>query len=112
MQKWLESGFAAIDHLNHRHTAQHTDNLTVMRMKKTGYGCLHCQHCKDLSMRMSHLEQFRFTGECMACLNPSRLANIELPNAFNPLHELELLKRRKQRILKQLKDMNKLSAKQ
>ena len=57
----------------HIHSVNHTDNLTVMRMHKTGHGCLHCVHCKNLSKKMARLEQFRYRGECVAC--PSEAAH-------------------------------------
>ena len=94
LEKWRRRGKSAELNLDHNYKPKHYDNLTVLRMKKTGHGCLHCQHCKELSKRMAFLEQFRWTGECLACASPSRLADFELPNKFNPLHELKNIRRR------------------
>ena len=94
LENWQRRGEAAERNLEHNHRASHTDNLTVLRMRKTGYGCLSCQHCKDLSRRMAFREQFRWTGECLACLSPQRLAEIELPPQVDPLRELKNIRRR------------------
>ena len=98
LENWQRRGEAAERNLEHNHRASHTDNLTVLRMRKTGYGCLSCQHCKDLSRRMAFREQFRWTGECLACLSPQRLADIELPPQYDPLRELKNIRRRTQRL--------------
>ena len=58
---------------------------------------------------MAELEQFRYTGECMACLSPAELRKISVPDEFNPhVYELETLERRFNRSLAKTNRLSKI----
>ena len=113
MERELRVGKESTRSLMHVHSAEHYDNLTAMRMRKTGHGCLRCAHCKNLSKKMARLDQFRYTGECMACLSPAELEATTIPDEFNnALLDLEIVKKRKERILAENKRLEKIMRKQ
>ena len=45
MEKDVRVGKDTKRDLMHVHSVGHTKNLTVLRMRKYGRGCLHCDHC-------------------------------------------------------------------
>ena len=99
MERDLRVGKEYARDLMHVHSIGHTDNLTVMRIRKFGHGCLHCAHCKNQSKKMARLEQFRYNGKCMAHLSPAELDKVEVPDNFNDAKlQLQLVLQRTERI--------------
>ena len=91
MERDLRAGAEAKMNLEHNYMARHTTNLTALRMRKWGRGCLQCEHCQKLAERMAQLDKFRYTGKCVACLPAREVWKLEVPDEFNPY--LEEIKR-------------------
>ena len=113
METELRVGQESTRSLMHVHSDEHYDNLTVMRMRMTGHGCLRCAHCKNLSKRMARLEEYRYKGECVACLSPAELAATRIPDEYNnALLDLKIVKQRKERIHAENEELSKVTSEQ